>query len=105
MIELHQFFFQHFVCSHCREELGTQSFFERDGKSFCEKDYHKLFSPRCGRCNEAILDKCVSALDQTWHPDCFVCIECNNDFGEDGFHEKDSAAFCKTCFFKLFAPK
>ena len=27
-------------------ELGTQHFFERDGKPFCEQCYHALFSPR-----------------------------------------------------------
>ena len=25
--------------------------------------------------------------------------------GDDGFHEKDDAAYCKTCYFEQFAPK
>ena len=24
---------------------------------------------------------------------------------DDGFHEKDDAAYCKTCYFEQFAPK
>jgi hypothetical protein len=44
------------------QELGTQNFFERGGKPYCEDDYHSLFSPRCAGCNGAILDKCISAL-------------------------------------------
>ena len=47
---------EHFVCSHCRQELGTRNFFERDGQPYCEPDYHHLFSPRCAYCNGPILD-------------------------------------------------
>ena len=86
---------QHFVCAHCSQELGTKSFFERDGKPYCEDDYQQLFSPRCARCNKAILDKCVSALDQAFHPECFACSDCGKDFGERGFHEKGNRALCQ----------
>ena len=106
------------------QELGTQNFFEREGRPYCEQDYHGLFSPRsassssspisswssssyprCGYCQGPILDKCISALDQTFHPEHFFCSACGDQFGDDGFHEKDDAAFCKTCYFEQFAPK
>lgn len=45
---------EHFVCTACREELGTSGFFERDGKPYCEKDYQNLFSPRCAYCKGPI---------------------------------------------------
>jgi paxillin len=96
---------EHFTCTHCNQELGTQNFFEREGRPYCEQDYHGLFSPRCGYCQGPILDKCISALDQTFHPEHFFCSECGHQFGDDGFHEKDDAAFCKTCYFEQFAPK
>jgi len=96
---------EHFTCEHCNMELGTQNFFEREGKPYCEDDYHTLFSPRCAHCNGAILDQCISALDRTWHPEHFVCFDCNEPFGEDGFHEKDDQAYCKNCYFGMFAPK
>eukprot|EP00092_Neocalanus_flemingeri_P054102 GFUD01063703.1.p1 GENE.GFUD01063703.1~~GFUD01063703.1.p1 ORF type:complete len:440 (+),score=90.89 GFUD01063703.1:219-1538(+) len=96
---------EHFMCSHCNQELGTMNFFERDGKPYCEQDYHHLFSPRCGYCQGPILDKCISALDQTWHPEHFFCSDCGRQFGDEGFHEKDDAAFCKDCYFEQFAPK
>jgi len=44
-------------------------------------------------------------LDRTWHPECFVCFQCSNTFGDDGFHEKDGEAYCKGCYFGSFAPK
>jgi len=96
---------EHFTCAHCNQELGTMNFFERDGRPYCEQDYHLLFSPRCAYCQGPILDKCISALDQTWHPECFVCSGCGRQLGDEGFHEKDDAAFCKDCYFEQFAPK
>ena len=47
---------EHFVCTHCQDEIGSRNFFERDGQPYCEKDYHNLFSPRCHYCNGPILD-------------------------------------------------
>ena len=47
---------EHFVCTHCQDEIGSRNFFERDGLPYCEKDYHSLFSPRCHYCNGPILD-------------------------------------------------
>ena len=47
---------EHFVCTHCQEEIGSRNFFEREGRPYCEQDYHKLFSPRCYYCNGPILD-------------------------------------------------
>jgi len=96
---------EHFTCTHCNQELGTMNFFERDGKPYCEQDYHSLFSPRCAYCQGPILDKCVSALDQTWHPEHFLCSSCGNQFGDEGFHEKENAAYCRACYFHQFAPK
>eukprot|EP00096_Caligus_rogercresseyi_P007722 TRINITY_DN2571_c0_g1_i1.p1 TRINITY_DN2571_c0_g1~~TRINITY_DN2571_c0_g1_i1.p1 ORF type:complete len:466 (+),score=144.93 TRINITY_DN2571_c0_g1_i1:497-1894(+) len=96
---------EHFTCVHCHEELGSLNFFERGGKPYCEADYHRLFSPKCRSCGQAILDKCISALDSTWHPEHFKCFSCKGPFGEDGFHEHDGKAYCKGCFFGSFAPK
>lgn len=51
---------EHFVCTHCQEEIGSKNFFERDGQPYCEKDYHNLFSPRCHYCNGPILDVSIA---------------------------------------------
>ncbi|XP_078083012.1 paxillin a isoform X2 [Mustelus asterias] len=96
---------EHFVCIHCQEEIGSRNFFERDGQPYCEKDYHNLFSPRCYYCNGPILDKVVTALDKTWHPEHFFCAQCGAFFGPDGFHEKDGKAYCRKDYFDMFAPK
>jgi len=96
---------EHFSCDHCNEELGNKNFFERDGKPYCEPDYHSLFSPRCAYCNGPILDKCVTALEQTWHPEHFFCTHCGQPFGADGFHEKEGKPYCRTDYLAMFAPK
>lgn len=57
---------EHFVCNHCREELGTKNFFERDGAPYCEPDYHNLFSPRCAYCNGPILDVSIQYRSISW---------------------------------------
>ncbi|XP_039292398.1 leupaxin isoform X1 [Nilaparvata lugens] len=96
---------EHFTCTHCAQELGTRNFFERDGNPYCEPDYHNLFSPRCAYCNGPILDKCVTALEKTWHTEHFFCAQCGKQFGEEGFHEKDGKPFCRDDYFDMFAPK
>ncbi|XP_030074678.1 paxillin isoform X2 [Microcaecilia unicolor] len=96
---------EHFVCTHCQEEIGSRNFFERDSQPYCEKDYHNLFSPRCYYCNGPILDKVVTALDRTWHPEHFFCAQCGAFFGPEGFHERDGKAYCRKDYFDMFAPK
>nr|XP_033802529.1 transforming growth factor beta-1-induced transcript 1 protein isoform X2 [Geotrypetes seraphini] len=96
---------EHFVCSHCQKEMGGTNFFEKDGLPYCERDYFHLFSPRCGLCNEPILDKMVTALDKNWHPEHFCCVKCGRPFGEEGFHERDGKQYCRKDFYEIFATR
>ncbi|XP_046551095.1 leupaxin-like isoform X1 [Haliotis rubra] len=96
---------EHFTCSHCNDTLGTKNFYERDNQAFCERDYHELFAPRCGYCSGPIVDKCITALGKTWHPEHFFCTKCGRPFGEEGFHEKDGKAYCRDDYYEMFAPK
>ncbi|XP_065325100.1 leupaxin-like isoform X11 [Gordionus sp. m RMFG-2023] len=75
---------EHFRCSQCKREIGTQNFFEYKGLPFCESDYHELFSPRCAACKKPILEKCVTALDRTWHPEHFKCVGACSKIFEPG---------------------
>ncbi|XP_032803038.2 paxillin isoform X2 [Petromyzon marinus] len=96
---------EHFVCVHCQVEIGSRNFFEKDGQPYCEEDYHSLFSPRCAYCNEAVMDRVVTALDRTWHPEHFFCAQCGRPFGEEGFHERDGKPYCRQDYYGMFAPK
>merc|ERR1719318_1542873 len=96
---------EHFSCVICERPLGTCTFFERDGNPYCEECYHEQYAPKCFGCKGPILESCVTSMDRTWHPLCFVCAECKKPFGEAGFHEKDGKAYCREDYFKMFAPK
>lgn len=47
---------KHFTCATCDVELAEVTYYENNGKPYCEKDYHELFAPRCAFCNGPILD-------------------------------------------------
>ncbi|KRY36134.1 Paxillin [Trichinella spiralis] len=94
---------EHFVCAHCGQELGRQNFYERACNAYCENDYHRLFSPRCAYCNGPIKDKCITAMDRTWHPEHFFCAQCGKQFGEEGFHVNNGRPFCRQDYFAYFA--
>ncbi|XP_055031943.2 transforming growth factor beta-1-induced transcript 1 protein isoform X2 [Misgurnus anguillicaudatus] len=96
---------EHFVCSECECELGNRNFFEKDGRPYCEQDYFTLYSPHCAQCNKPILNKMVTALDKTWHPECFSCVKCSRSFGDEGFHDRDGQQYCQQCFLALFASR
>ncbi|XP_012903954.1 leupaxin isoform X2 [Mustela putorius furo] len=88
---------EHFVCTHCKEEIGPQPFFERSGLAYCPKDYHDLFSPRCAYCAAPILDKVLTAMNQTWHPEHFFCFHCGEVFGAEeiiGPRESLQESYC-----------
>nr|XP_029135851.1 leupaxin-like isoform X2 [Labrus bergylta] len=96
---------EHFVCVTCKTELSTTGFFEREGRPYCHKDYHQLFSPTCAYCKGPIMKNILTALDQTWHPEHFFCAHCGGLFGPEGFLEKDGKPYCCRDFYQLFAPK
>lgn len=47
---------EHFTCASCEAELANVTYYESNGRPYCEKDYHELFAPRCAYCNGPILD-------------------------------------------------
>ncbi len=47
---------EHFTCTSCDIELGTTTYYESNGRPYCEKDFHELYAPRCAYCNGPILE-------------------------------------------------
>lgn len=64
---------EHFFCAQCGKQFGEEGFHEREGKPYCRDDYFDMFAPKCGGCCRAIMENYISALNNQWHPDCFVC--------------------------------
>ena len=50
----------------------------------------QAFNPKCGSCSEIIKGPYVSALDQSWHPEHFVCTHCKEPFGGNQFRKHDN---------------
>jgi hypothetical protein len=44
-------------------------------------------------------------MEKTWHTEHFFCVQCGQQFGDDGFHEKDGKPYCRKDYFDMFAPK
>nr|XP_014346817.1 PREDICTED: transforming growth factor beta-1-induced transcript 1 protein [Latimeria chalumnae] len=116
---------EHFVCAHCQREMGGSNFFEKDGLPYCERDYFQLFSPRCGLCNEPILDvshpggkwalgtqrnmvmplfETVCQCEQFGLID-FVNVLPHRENFSLGFHEKDGKQYCRQDFYEMFATR
>jgi hypothetical protein len=97
----------HFTCQHpsCGINLEQCGFVEEDGKLYCEKDFQKYFAPTCFKCKTSIMGECSYALDKSFHPECFVCLNCKCKLGSGTFHMEDGQPYCPKCFAALFAQK
>ena len=52
-----------------------------------------------------IVQRCINAMNKSWHPNHFFCALCGKLFDEDNlnFFEKDGKAYCKEDYFDNFA--
>lgn len=53
---------EHFICTQCLKPFPGGSYYERDGRPYCEADFYSLFAPKCMGCNEPIKGDCINAL-------------------------------------------
>ncbi|CAG8586164.1 1330_t:CDS:2, partial [Paraglomus brasilianum] len=64
----------HFFCRECGDPFGSAGFMVHDGFPYCEKDWSEKFAPKCKGCQKPIKGEMMSALEGSWHRDCFVCV-------------------------------
>ncbi len=64
---------EHFFCTLCGKKFGSDGFHEKDNKAFCRECYYENYAPSCKRCNKAIMEGFITALNAQWHPECFSC--------------------------------
>ncbi|KAH3767171.1 focal contact protein paxillin [Pelomyxa schiedti] len=91
----------HFVCAVCNNPFPNGTFYEKDGKPFCENDYAITYAAKCAGCNKAITGDCLNALGQKWHPDHFVCNYCHRPFPGGAFYEYQSKAYCEPHYYQM----
>lgn len=59
----------------------------------------------CAGCNKPIIGQVITALGHLWHPEHFVCYNCNCSIGTNIFYEKDNKPYCENDYIELFSPK
>ncbi|XP_041483311.1 LIM and senescent cell antigen-like-containing domain protein 1 [Lytechinus variegatus] len=91
---------QCFVCAQCFRPFPDGVFFEFDGRKYCEHDFNVLFAPCCGKCNEFVIGRVIKALNNSWHPQCFLCQLCNCELADTGFMKNRGRALCHPCHLK-----
>ena len=64
---------EHFFCTLCGKKFGAEGFHEKDSKAYCRECYYENYAPRCKRCDKAIMEGFITALNAQWHPECFSC--------------------------------
>ncbi|KAM7406349.1 hypothetical protein PAMP_000731 [Pampus punctatissimus] len=63
-------------CAECSQYLDeTCTCFVRDGKTYCKRDYVRLFGIKCAKCNLGFSssDLVMRARDNVYHIECFRC--------------------------------
>jgi paxillin len=96
---------EHFQCSTCSKVIGNGNFFEKEGQPQCETCYQSVFCSKCANCSQPITSHCVTALSQSWHPQCFVCAKCQAPFNNTSFFEKFGKPYCSACIYDLHAQR
>lgn len=99
----------HTECFICQERgcgpFKHGSFFEYNGKPFCERHYLEKKGGACADCRKPINGKCVSALGKRYHPEHFVCNFCKQPLTQGIFKEHNSKPFCHDCHKKVVGSK
>jgi len=88
---------EHFVCTHCNKPFPNGAFIEHEGQPYCEADYNELFCPRCANCKQPIVDKCVSAGGNKFHPHHFTCTGCGKSLVGQSYKEDEGEIYCNIC--------
>ncbi|OXU29330.1 hypothetical protein TSAR_006532 [Trichomalopsis sarcophagae] len=88
---------QCFVCAQCFRPFPEGTFYEFEGRKYCEHDFHVLFAPCCGKCGEFVIGRVIKAMNANWHPGCFRCEECNGELADAGFIKCQGRALCHDC--------
>eukprot|EP01086_Lenisia_limosa_P006684 TRINITY_DN2570_c0_g1_i2.p1 TRINITY_DN2570_c0_g1~~TRINITY_DN2570_c0_g1_i2.p1 ORF type:complete len:497 (-),score=47.71 TRINITY_DN2570_c0_g1_i2:31-1521(-) len=90
-----------FVCFDCKKPFKGSSFYQKDGRPYCEEHYQINFGSQCAKCGKPIAGRGVKALGKQFHPEHFSCVACDKPLAGGSFCEWDGKPMCKKCFLKL----
>lgn len=80
-------------------DMFRRAMFEK--MNLVDEDKRKIYS--CAVCNRNIQGIVITAMARKYHPQCFVCTYCRQEFKERKFKSdpKDGKPYCFPCFEKL----
>ncbi|XP_029431802.1 insulin gene enhancer protein ISL-2 [Rhinatrema bivittatum] len=86
-------------CAECSQYLDeTCTCFVRDGKTYCKRDYIRLFGIKCAKCKMAFSssDLVMRARESVYHIECFRCSVCTRQLlPGDEFSLRDHELLCR----------
>ncbi|KAG8189994.1 hypothetical protein JTE90_002557 [Oedothorax gibbosus] len=86
-------------CADCHQFLDeTCTCFVRDGKTYCKRDYFRLFGIKCARCSVSFTrsDFVMRARSKIYHVECFRCVTCSRQLlPGDEFALREDGLFCR----------
>uniref|UniRef100_U3K8Y9 LIM zinc-binding domain-containing protein n=1 Tax=Ficedula albicollis TaxID=59894 RepID=U3K8Y9_FICAL len=91
-----------FVCTECLTGFSGGSFFELEGRPYCELHFHQRQGTICHGCGRPVSGRCVTAAGRRYHPEHFVCSYCMRRLHKGTFSECGDKMYCQPCYDKLF---
>ncbi|NXP05451.1 LPXN protein, partial [Thinocorus orbignyianus] len=91
-----------FVCAECLSSFASGSFFELDGRPYCELHFHQRQGSICHGCGHPVTGRCITAAGRKYHPEHFICAYCLGQLQKSTFREHGKKMYCQPCHDKLF---
>uniref|UniRef100_A0A8C3RAV8 Leupaxin n=1 Tax=Cyanoderma ruficeps TaxID=181631 RepID=A0A8C3RAV8_9PASS len=91
-----------FVCTECLSGFTGGSFFELEGRPYCELHFHQRQGTICHGCGHPVTGRCITAAGRRYHPEHFVCTYCLGRLHKGTVRECGDKMYCQPCYDKLF---
>ncbi|XP_052667791.1 leupaxin isoform X2 [Harpia harpyja] len=91
-----------FVCTECLSSFTRGSFFELQGRPYCELHFHQRQGNICHGCGHPVTGRCITAAGRKYHPEHFICAYCLGQLQKGTFREHGDKMYCRACHDKLF---
>ncbi|PRP83366.1 actin-binding LIM protein 1 [Planoprotostelium fungivorum] len=87
------------ICKECYMPLGESAYKVHNGHGYCSRCATALPGVNretCARCQQPFKEAYMTALDKSWHYDCFKCEQCQAPVS-GGFVVISNAPHCADC--------
>uniref|UniRef100_A0A8B9NFE0 Leupaxin n=1 Tax=Accipiter nisus TaxID=211598 RepID=A0A8B9NFE0_9AVES len=86
----------------CLSSFASGSFFELQGRPYCELHFHQRQGNICHGCSHPVTGRCITAAGRKYHPEHFICAYCLGQLQKGTFREHGDKMYCRACHDKLF---